>query len=61
MTKRQRRSSSRSSAEAARRRRRRRLAVARKALARILFPARRDVFVFSEIVSRQPEVARVLS
>jgi hypothetical protein len=60
MTRRQRRSSSRSSGEASRRRRRR-LAAARKALARILFPERRDVFVFSEIVSRQPEVARVLS
>jgi hypothetical protein len=60
MTKRQRRISGRTQL-ASRRRRRRRLAGARKVLERILLPVRRDVFVFSEIVARQPEVARVLS
>jgi hypothetical protein len=60
MTKRQRRISGRTQL-AARQRRRRRMAGARKVLERILFPVRRDVFVFSEIVARQPEVARVLS
>jgi hypothetical protein len=60
MTRQRRRSPGRVQA-AARRRRRRRLAGARKILESILFPARRDVFVFSEIVARQPEVVRVLS
>ena len=60
MTRRQRRNSSRAQT-AAKRRRHRRLSVARKALENLLFPARRDVFVFSEVLARQPEVVRVLS
>jgi hypothetical protein len=60
MMRRQRRNSNRVQS-AAKRRRRRRLSAARKTLQNLLFPARRDVFVFSEVVARQPEAVRVLS
>ncbi len=60
MTRRQRRSSGRT-LTALRRRRRRRLAGARTVLEKIFFPVRRDFFVFSEIVARQPETVRILS
>jgi hypothetical protein len=59
MMRRQRRNSTR--VQSATKRRRRRLSAARKTLQNLLFPARRDVFVFSEVVARQPEVVRVLS
>ena len=60
MTRRQRRSSGRA-VTASRRRRRRRLAGAREILEKLFFPVRRDFFVFSEVVARQPETVRVLS